>query len=431
MSRLPFELLLALRYLRPKRTFVSIITLISVFGVMLGVAVLIIVISVMSGFDQQLRDRILGFSAHIKIVPVNPETGRQILLTNYSLVANQVTSNANVVAVAPFILGQVLVRTEPEPPNEPLLAGPYLRGIDPALDPRVSDLTSNIVAGTNDLFDHGLLVGRDFAEQMHLRPGDRLVIYNPTDLEKRLRAYEKGQTNQEVSLPPDYTVRGIFSTGYYEFDSQVLVASLDDAQDLLGLDDGVDGMMVKTTDPYRASQVRNELKHVLGPGYQITTWDEDNVTMQAVIVEKNVMLYILFFIVIVAAFGITCTLITFVVLKTREIGVLKALGATARQVMWIFLCQSLTVGLAGIALGTGGGMLALHYRNQFLHAMRNLTGMELFPAQIYMFSELPALLVPRDILVICGGSLVICLIAAAFPAWNASRLKPAEALRHE
>jgi lipoprotein-releasing system permease protein len=143
------------------------------------------------------------------------------------------------------------------------------------------------------------------------------------------------------------------------------------------------------------------------------------------------MYYILFFIVIVAAFGITCTLITFVVLKTREIGILKALGASSSQVMWIFLSQSMVVSIFGVLIGTVSGMLLLAYRNPFLHLMRRMTGIELFPANIYNFSELPAQIIPGDILIICGGSFLICLLAAAFPVWNASRLKPVEALRHE
>ena len=153
--------------------------------------------------------------------------------------------------------------------------------------------------------------------------------------------------------------------------------------------------------------------------------------MGAVMVEKNVMLYILFFIVIVAAFGITCTLITFVVLKTREIGVLKALGASSRQIMWVFLSQSMVVSILGVLIGMGTGILAVTYRNEFLHLMRRLTGMELFPAKIYQFTELPAKITPSDLAIICGGSLLICVLAAAFPVWNAGRLKPVEALRHE
>jgi lipoprotein-releasing system permease protein len=150
-----------------------------------------------------------------------------------------------------------------------------------------------------------------------------------------------------------------------------------------------------------------------------------------VLVEKNVMLYILFFIVLVAAFGITCTLITFIVMKTREIGLLKALGASNRQVMWVFLGQSLIVSVFGVLAGVALGLLAIAYRNEFLALLRQLTGFELFPASIYGFNELPALVVPSDILIICGGSLLICLLAAAFPARHASRLNPVEALRHE
>ena len=153
--------------------------------------------------------------------------------------------------------------------------------------------------------------------------------------------------------------------------------------------------------------------------------------LAAVMVEKNVMLYILFFIVIVAAFGITCTLITFIVMKTREIGVMKALGASSRQVTWIFLAQSLVVSVLGVLAGVGAGLLLVGYRNEFLGFMRRTTGAELFPAAIYQFTELPALVVPNDIAIICGGSLIICLLAAAFPARYASRLKPVEALRYD
>ena len=158
---------------------------------------------------------------------------------------------------------------------------------------------------------------------------------------------------------------------------------------------------------------------------------EESALMMAVMAEKSVMLYILFFIVLVAAFGITCTLITFIVMKTREIGLMKAIGASNRQVMWVFLGQSLIVSVLGILAGVGAGLLLTAYRNEFLALMRRVTGFELFPASIYGFDQLPALLVPGDIVIICGGSLVICLLAAAFPAWHASRMNPVEALRHE
>ena len=165
--------------------------------------------------------------------------------------------------------------------------------------------------------------------------------------------------------------------------------------------------------------------------YRVTTWLEESPLLAAVLVEKNVMLYILFFIVIVAAFGITCTLITFIVMKTREIGMLKAIGASNRQVMQVFLGQSIVVSVLGILTGVCGGLLLLAYRNGFLEVMRRLTGMELFPVSIYNLPQLPAQTNPGDIAIICGGSLVICLLAAAFPAWHASRMNPVEALRYE
>ena len=424
MSRLPFELLLALRYLQPKRTFVSIITLISIVGVMLGVAVLIIVISVMSGFDHDLRDKVFGFNAHLKVF------ARGKTLENYAMVASTVASNRNVTGVAPVVLAQVLLKTQPAS-GQALVAAPWVRGVVPEAEAKVSTLVSNIVAGSFDVRHHGLVVGSVFAENLNLRVGDRVAVYSPEDLKKMEES--RGRTNEIAVLPGDYEVRGIFDAGYYEFNASFVLASLEDAQALYNLEDSdsVHALMVALRDPYQAQSVARELEQTLGGDFKVTTWMEDSPLMLAVMAEKNVMLYILFFIVIVAAFGITCTLITFIVMKTREIGLMKAVGATSRQVMWVFLGQSLIVSVLGVIAGFGIGMLALAYRNEFLHLMRRATGFELFPSSIYGFNELPSLIVPGDIAIICGGSLLICLLAAAFPAWHASRLKPVEALRHE
>src|SRR5581483_4873666 len=279
MSRLPFELLLALRYLRPKRTFVSIITLISVLGVTLGVAVLVIVISVMTGFDKDLRDKILGFNAHMKIYQLRPGTHERTTMTNYTKAMDLVNANPDVKGATPFILGPVMLQTEP-PSGDPQIAAPWLRGIDPQTEGKVSLLTSNVF-GSADLSGHGLLVGTDFAGNMGLQLGDRVAIYSPRDLEKMVKSHKKGQT-EELIPATDYEVRGIFDAGYYEYNANVIVTSLENAQDLYRLDDDVHGLMVLLKDPYQADAVRAKLQHTLGPGFYITTWSEENTAMGAV-----------------------------------------------------------------------------------------------------------------------------------------------------
>ncbi len=423
MSRLPFELLLALRYLRPKRTFVSVITLISVLGVTLGVAVLIIVISVMSGFDHDLRDKILGFNPQLRVTPA------QGTMHNYQGLMRLISSSQNVRAVAPFVLGRVLVETEPDN-GQSVADSPVMRGIDPKLEPKITSLASDIVEGKFDVSNQGLLIGTDFAERMGLKVGDRVAIYSPDEIKKMRQ--NQGKTNQTAILASDYEVRGIFDAGYYEYNADVIVTSLEDAQELYVLDHTVHGLVVELDDPYQAPAVAKALTGILGPDYLIRTWMQENSTiLGALVVEKNVMFYLLFFIMIVAALCILSALITFVVQKTREIGMLKALGATDLQVSGLFLSQSGFVGAVGVAAGFGLGRLLLAYRNEFLDVMNHLTGFELFPASIYGFNRLPALIVPRDILIICGSALLICLLGGIIPAWRAGRLKPVEALRYE
>ncbi len=425
MFRLPIELFLALRYLRPKRTFVSVITLICVIGVMLGVAVLIIVISVMTGFDQQLRDKIIGFNAHLKVYH------HEELLRDYSEVVKKILTHTEVVAASPFVLGQVIVKSQPAE-GRPKVMAPVVRGCssDPKEESKVSSIPSSIVSGEFDLSGDGVLVGRAFARKMGLQTGDIIAIYSVATMERIEQSRQEGV--ESAVLPDDYEVRGIFDVGYYEYNELFLVTSMENAQRLYGLDDSVHGIIVNVRNPERAAVMRRELGEMLGPDFVISTWMEDNGDiLDALLVEKQVMFYLLFFIMIVAAFGITSALITFVVQKTREIGVLKALGAANGQVLWLFLSQGLFVGVTGVTAGYALGLLGVAYRNEFLHFMRRITGFQLFPESIYNFRDLPAKIVPGDLAIICGASLVICVIAGLIPAWNASRLKPVEALRHE
>jgi len=429
MSKLPFELLLALRYLRPKRTFVSIITLISIIGVALGVAVLIVVLSVMTGFDHDLREKILGFNPHLTISQIDPATQSGTTMANYPAVARLVASNQDVVSVSPFVAGPVLLRTEADTNRPELQDAPLLRGIDPADDATFRSLKTNLI-GSLDLSGRGLVVGVDFADHLNLRVGDHLSIFSAVEITKIEEAL-KNKTDY-AALPDDYEVRGIFNSGYYDYDARVVITSIDNAQDLFDLDDSVHGLFVNLRDPYAAGLVAGRLQKTLGDAFVIDTWMRDNSAMlTAIAVEKNVMFYLLFFIVLVAALCILSAQITFVIQKTREIGMLKALGASPWQISGIFLFQSSLIGVIGVTCGFGLGMLAVTYRNGFLHFLRDATGLEIFPSSVYGFDELPALITPADVALICVTSFVICLLGGLLPAWRAGRLKPVEALRYE
>jgi len=424
MSRLPFELFLALRYLRPKRTFVSVITLISILGVALGVAVLIIVISVMSGFDHDLREKILGFNAHLTVS--QPGT----TMKNYQVVADKIVANKNVRGVSPFVFGPVLVETQGDTNRPAMFDAPMLRGVDPATEGHVSRLPDDMIAGKFDLSGRGMIVGVDFASNLHLQIGDHLSIYSARQIKKMKAAHDRKE--DEAILPDDYEVRGIFDAGYYEYNARVVVTSLDNAQDLYDLNDSVHGLFVVLNDAYQAAAVKAQLTNALGDDFAVTTWmEQSSGILNALIVEKNVMFYLLFFIVLVAALCILSAQITFVIQKTREIGMLKALGASKLQISGIFLAQSAIIGVIGVASGYGLGMLAVTYRNEFLHFMRRATGWELFPASVYGFGELPALITPSDVAIICLGSFIICILGGLLPAVRAGNLKPVEALRYE
>jgi lipoprotein-releasing system permease protein len=426
MSRLPFEAFLALRYLRPRRTFVSVITVISIIGVSLGVAVLIVVIAVMSGFDEEWRQRMLGFNAHINVYDA-----RGSGLGHYEDLMKQIASNPNVVGVSPFIRDKVVVRTEPANGGVSRIDGLLLLGIDAKTQGSVSVLPQSIVRGSFDLSDQGMLIGREVARSMGLDVGDRVAVYSRRTLEKAMPT--PGRTNIENVLPEEYKVRGIFDVGFPDYNASIIVTSLEDAREVEQFPEGmVWGLQVKLRDAFSAEAAARQLQAKLGDALDFRTWQQDSPAIfDALAVEKNMMFYLLFFIMIVAAFGIVNCQITFVVQKTREIGILKALGASRAQVLWLFLSQSMVVAVLGVGLGFGLALLALTYRNEFLRFMRDVTHSELLPASIYQVYELPSSIQTGDVALICGTALVACVLAGLFPAWKASRLQPVEALRYE
>ncbi len=427
MLRLPFELGLALRYLRPKKNFVSVITLFCVLGVMLGVAVLIVVIAVMSGFDLELRRKLIGFNAHLKVVT----PGRPLL--EWEATMGRLEKQSGVRGVAPFILGQVLMQTQPDPRlRGPQSFAPIVRGIDSELEGRVSVLTNRVIEGEFDLRGAGVLVGSTLADQLRVSVGDRVALHSTAALDRML----KSRKTPEPELVPaeDYEVRGIFQVGYDQIDASFIAVSLANAQELFNQGEGVNGLSVMLDD----SSVENtrlrqeEIEVVLGPEFRVVSWmDENRDLLGAIEVEKDAMLIILFFVMVVAAFCIICSQIAFVIRKTREIGMLKGMGATRGQVVAVFLAQSSMVGVVGVLMGVGAGVLMVAVRNDFLRFMRWVTGRQLFPQSIYSFAEIPALVLPHDLALICGVSLIMCLLAGVVPAWIAASMRPVEALRND
>jgi lipoprotein-releasing system permease protein len=424
VSRLPFELSLALRYLRPKRTFVSVITLIAIVGVMLGVAVLMIVIAVMSGFDREWRDKILSANAHLKVVGLGGIT------PDYQRLMPIIARHPQVKGVAPFILTQVMLQTQPADTNEnPQISGPILRGIDPEHEGQVSILPKSVFRGEFDVSGHGILLGSSLAHELRVDVGDHVAILSAKTLGQYLKAQKRGGA---MPVPDDFTVRGIFNVGFDDFDRMMIVSSLETAQDLQKLDGQAHGLHVMLHDPFQVDAVISDLMQELGPGYNLLSWTEENETIfNALATEKTMMYIILFVVMIVAAFAIVNSEITFAVNKIKEIGLLKSLGASNRQVMWIFLGHSIAIGVFGVGLGFALGWVFLKNLNNILKAASNWAKFDLLPPEIYKISQVPYELLPMDVTIICGGGFLICVLAGLLPAWQASRLQPVEALRNE
>lgn len=429
--KLPFSLFLALRYLKPKRTFLSIITLISVIGVMLGVTVLILVIAVMTGFDRELRQKVIDFDAHILVTSED-------VFRDWRALKAKIDKTPGVVATAPFVQGPVIVEF-----NTRRLA-PLIRGVDPEQEEKVIPLQKLIKFGKLDLEGESTVLGIELARKLGVSIGDKVTIYSPGNLGQVLDSIKKlenakGEEEKkaidelrDVILPKELTVTGIFETGHYLHDSEFLLVPVYVAQELYGLDDALHGITVKTDNPYGAERVKQEIQQFLEPPQYAQTWiDMNRQYFEAVRLERTVMFFLLFFIVIVAAFGIMSTLITVTVQKRHEIGIVKALGANIAQIVWVFLGQGTIVGLFGTITGLGLGMTLIRYRNEFSRWLASTLHIEIFPREVYQFSSIPAEVIPHDVAIICISAFLICSFAALIPAYFAARLDPVKALRYE
>ena len=272
--------------------------------------------------------------------------------------------------------------------------------------------------------------------------GDKVTIYSPGNLGQILEELDRMEKEggkaadasalKQMVLPRELEVSGIFESGRYQYDSEFLMVPLHIGQELYDLGDAVHGLAIKTTDPYLAPQIRDSLNAKLtAPEFALTWIDLNKQIFDAIRMERNVMFFLLMFIVLVAAFGIMNTLITVTVQKTREIGVMKALGARTHQIIGIFLAQGMVVGVFGTIAGLALGISMVQYRNQVSNLLTSTFGIEIFPRGIYQFSEIPAQVVPSDVAIICVSAFFICSLASLIPAWFAARLDPVKALRYE
>ncbi len=416
---LPYELRIGLRYTRAGRRarrrngFISFISAISMTGIALGVAALIIVLSVMNGFQKEVRDKMLSVLSHIEVASMSGA------LTNWQQVADLARTNREVIAAAPFINAQAMFA------REDMVRGALVRGIDPALEPAVSDITKRLPAGKlTDLANgsFGVVLGYELARSLGVMVGEKVTLIAP-----------QGNVTPAGIVPRlrQFTVVGLFESGHFEYDSSLALIHLGDAQRLFRVD-GPTGVRLRVQDMQRAPQVAAELASVLPQGLLVRDWSRQNRTwFAAVQTEKRMMFIILTLIVAVAAFNLVSTLVMTVTEKQSDIAILRTLGASPASVMLVFIVQGALIGVIGTLIGVGLGLLVANNLDVIVPAIEAVVGVQFLPKDIYFISSLPSDPRAADIVPITLISLVLALIATLYPSWRASRTRPAEALRYD
>jgi len=412
----PYELLIGLRYTRAKRRnrFISVISLISVIGITIGVAALIVVLSVMNGFQKELRTRILGVASHVQVA------GMDGALADWRGIAALASRHPDVVAAAPYIGQQGLIGFQQK------VQGAMVRGVLPQDEDRVADIGRHMRAGRlEDLTAgrFGIVLGSELAYAVGAGVGDKVVLIAP-----------QGQVTPAGIMPriKQFTVTGVFEVGMYEYDAGLALIHLQDAQALYRMESGVSGVRLKLTDMFLAPRVARQLLAVLPPDVVVADWTRAHANFfRAVQIEKRVMFIILTLIVAVAAFNLVSTLVMAVTEKQADIAILRTLGATPGSVMKIFVIQGAIVGTVGTAVGVLLGVLTALNVETIVPAIERLFNVQFLAKDVYYISDLPSDLHWQDVLTVGLVSLVLSWLATLYPSYRAARVNPAEALRYE
>ena len=418
LKSLPFEWLVGLRYTRAgkrsaRNSFISFISMISMAGIALGVAALIVVLSVMNGFQKEVRDRMLSVLAHIEVFDA---TGA---LPDWQQTAKEAFTDREVKGAAPYVAGQAMMT------RDETVRGVVVRGVLPTEEPKVSDVAAQVKQGSfNDLRpgEFNIVLGLELARSMQARVGDRVTLIAP-----------QGQVTPAGVIPrlKQFTVVGIFEAGHFEFDSSLAFMHLEDAEKMFRLS-APSGLRLRIADMQQAPQVAQDLSRILSGDVMIRDWSQQNRNwFAAVQTEKRMMFIILTLIIAVAAFNLVSTLVMTVTDKQADIAILRTLGASPRSIMKIFMVQGGLVGVIGTTLGVVGGVLVALNIDVIVPFIESLLGVQFLSKDIYLISALPSDLRWPDVFKIGGVSVLLAFAATLYPSWSASLVKPAEALRYE
>ena len=416
MHPMRYELLIGLRYTRAKRRnhFISFISLISMLGIALGVAALIVVLSVMNGFQKELRTRILGVASHIQISTDSNE------LADWPAIAAKAAQHKQVQGAAPFVQAQGLLS------YDQTVRGTVVRGILPTEEEKVADFEQHMKIGSLEKLkagEFGIILGADLARALRAFEGDKVTLIAPQG------------TNTPAGMLPrlkQFTVVGVFEVGMFEYDNGLALIHMNDAQRLYQMGDAVSGVRLKLDDLFAAPRVARELYTMIDADAYISDWTRSHANFfRAVQIEKNMMFLILLLIVAVAAFNIVSTLVMAVTDKQADIAILRTLGAEPRSIMMIFIIQGALIGFIGLALGVIGGVALALNIDVVVPFLERMLGFQFLAKDVYYITDLPSELKWDDVSIITLVSFVLTLVATLYPSWRASRTNPAEALRYE